>query len=206
MDFYHDSLDANCLAVATRTGSLFIFSLHRWIWKDREAWISEVDKTTVNPSEGNCMAISAHRIAAVGTTKGALVLHKMEHQSDNAILDGRVFNTVQNLSWLQPDLLAAFHIKGIIVLWRVETRSSLSAMRLMILNTTTNEIPTCLVMFENRRQCVAGDSRGTLPYSTLILLIHCPTTRLMRLMYAIGCTRKNMSIMLNAWAITVSCQ
>jgi WD40 repeat protein len=162
MDFYHDSLDANCLAVATRAGSLFIFSLHRWIWKDREAWISEVDRTTVNPSEGNCMAISAHRIAAVGTTKGALVLHKMEHKSDNAILDGRVFNTVQNLSWLQLDLLAAFHIKGIIVLWRVDTTSSLSAMRLMVLNTTTNEIPTCLVMFENRRQCVAGDSRGNL--------------------------------------------
>ena len=161
MDFFQAADDEHCLAVATRTGSLLSFSFRDWAWKERDEWISAIERTNVSTGGANCLSISAHCIAAVGTTRGDVVLKKMGNSVECTVLDGRIFKAVQGLSWIQDDVLVSFHIKGIMVLWKVH-ESPLSAVRSMILNTTTDNIPTCLYAFENGRQFVAGDSRGNI--------------------------------------------
>ena len=166
MDFFQDGNNEHCLAVATRENSLFIFSLGHRVWNERQEWIEEAERTHVNANDGSCLSISSLGILAVGTTKGAVVLKHISGRDCCAVLDGQLFKNAQNLSWLGNDLLATFHIRGIVVLWDVRTRP-LTATKLLVLNTTTNEIPTCVVALKNRRQYVAGDRRGNISFFTV---------------------------------------
>lgn len=161
MDFYQRSTNDYALAVGTRFGSLFIFSLSDFQLQETIMWHAGIEDKMVQTANASCLSISRREIAAIGTTKGELVLRPLISVTASSVhvLNGRNFKSIQRVSWCRDDLIASFHIKGIVVLWHFSKTPSNKA-SLIVLNTTTSAIPVCISTLSSERGFVVGDSCG----------------------------------------------
>eukprot|EP00547_Thalassionema_nitzschioides_P003468 CAMPEP_0194203728 /NCGR_PEP_ID=MMETSP0156-20130528/3421_1 /TAXON_ID=33649 /ORGANISM="Thalassionema nitzschioides, Strain L26-B" /LENGTH=1108 /DNA_ID=CAMNT_0038929535 /DNA_START=75 /DNA_END=3401 /DNA_ORIENTATION=+ len=161
IECYQRATDDYALAVGTRHGSLFIFSLYDFKLQETTNWHDGIEDNMVRTTNASCLAISRYQIAAIGTTKGELVIRRLNCAENPTfdIINARNFKSIQKVSWCKDDLVASFHIKGIIVLWQVSKIPTNSVVR-TVLNTTTSVIPICIYPLSSGKGFVVGDSCG----------------------------------------------
>jgi WD40 repeat protein len=179
MEFYQSGESDRRLLVATRAGSLFSLCLESHTWEMFEPWCTAA--MTINANHGSSLAvISSDRVAAVGTTRGDIVLVSLPSCDSNTTnVHRRVFSTesplsIKSLAWLDNSTLLSFHIKGIVYVWRIQNTTNdahndeQDIEAFLILNTTTMAVPTCFAFSEARNTLFIGDSRGNIAVFLLV--------------------------------------
>ena len=178
MEFHKNDDGDRRLMVATRAGSLFSLCLESRVWEMFEPWCTAT--MSVNATDGSSLAVlSSKNVAAVGTTRGDIVLVSLaSYDSKTTHVYRRVCSTrpslsIKSLAWIDNLTLVSFHIKGIVNVWRIRNKNEVhnddkDIEPFLVLNTTTMAVPTCFAFSEVHNTLFVGDSRGNIAAFLLV--------------------------------------
>lgn len=163
-------LDQDQLLVATRAGSLMVYNFRSGEWRQCIPWWDSTLLTAhgLDMKDGCCMAIISSDWAAIGTTRGDIVVVKYNTMlSDDvdvrALLSAKPLRSVQGLKWIQEErILVSFHVHAV-ALWILPSDNQITALTkpTLTLNVDTKGVPTCCA-HDGLNHMVVGDSRGSI--------------------------------------------
>ena len=165
------------LILATRAGSMMKYSAKTNQWAHISAWSDESadNNNNILATDGCCMGLCDGELAAIGTTKGHIVLVSLSENGTSAsatpkrhILSGATnLKSVQSLEWINETTMISFHVRGVAI-WVFPSSDEQSFERVQhpayILNRSDSNkaIPTCCAYDYQKQIAVVGDSRGTI--------------------------------------------
>ena len=179
--FYTADAQKRNLMVATRAGTLLSIELNTGKWITHGSWSKqgERDEQLVDTTKGSCIAVHpSGTMVAIGTAKGEIVLSTIKDRdhNDKTVFSDVQYPAIQSLHWLDPNNLLAFHIKGIVVWWRIDSdlsstdsfvATSISQPYIrfvlsMVRDGLTVGIPMSYCHNHEKKIMFVGDSRGNL--------------------------------------------